>query len=110
MARFLVDAQLPPALARFIIDSGHVCEHVGDVSLLHAEDGPIWDHALATRAAIVSKDEDFPNRRLLAGSGPQIVWLRVGNCSNRALLRWLAPLWQTVLQRLADGEGVIEVV
>lgn len=110
MARFLVDAQLPPALARFITDSGHAAEHVEDAGLLRAEDGPIWDHAISTAAAIVSKDEDFADRRLLEGSGPQIVWLRVGNCSNQALIRWLAPLWPDITLRIANGEAVVEVV
>ena len=110
MARFLVDAQLPPALTRFIIACGQVGEHVADVGLLRADDEPIWDYAVAASAAIVTKDEDYADRRLLEGSGPQIVWLRVGNCSNRALLRWLTPLWTDILKRLADGDPVIEVV
>lgn len=31
--RFLVDAQLPPALARWLAAQGHEAEHVGDIGM-----------------------------------------------------------------------------
>lgn len=40
--RFLVDAQLPPALARLLASHGHVAEHVADIGLRDADDSPIW--------------------------------------------------------------------
>jgi predicted nuclease of predicted toxin-antitoxin system len=39
--RFLVDAQLPPALARALSERGYVAEHVADVGLLSATDAEI---------------------------------------------------------------------
>jgi predicted nuclease of predicted toxin-antitoxin system len=39
--RFLVDAQLPPALARKLAGRDHVAEHVADVGLLAAADSAI---------------------------------------------------------------------
>ena len=45
--RFLVDANLSPRVAVRLRLEGHDVEHVGDVGLLTAEDGPI----LATRPA-----------------------------------------------------------
>ena len=32
--RFLVDQQLPPALARFLAAGGHLAEHVSDIGLV----------------------------------------------------------------------------
>lgn len=46
MARFLVDAQLSPALARWLASQGHTAEHVNDVGLDGADDRRIWDQAL----------------------------------------------------------------
>lgn len=43
---FLIDAQLPPALARLIISLGHDAVHVENASLLLATDEAIWDYAL----------------------------------------------------------------
>jgi predicted nuclease of predicted toxin-antitoxin system len=43
--RFLVDAQLPPALARRIAALGHEAQHVADCGLAAAPDDAIWKHA-----------------------------------------------------------------
>jgi len=108
--RFVVDAQLPPALARFLSDRGHEAEHVFDLGLGNAEDSAIWQHALRVGAAILSKDEDFAIRVSIAGDGPPVVWLRVGNTGKRALLDWLTPLLPSIEAALAAGEKLVEVV
>ena len=106
---FLVDAQLPPALVRWLREAGHEATHVEDVGLREADDAPIWTHALATAAVILTKDEDFADRAAREHSAPVIVWLRVGNATNRALLLWLAPRWPQVLAQLEQGHRLIEV-
>jgi len=45
--KFLIDAQLPPALARVLTATGHEAQHLEDAGLRHAKDGTIWHHALA---------------------------------------------------------------
>jgi predicted nuclease of predicted toxin-antitoxin system len=57
--RFLNDAQLPPALARWLAGEGHEAEHVADRQMEAASDEAIWDFALRASAAIITKDEDF---------------------------------------------------
>ena len=106
---FLVDAQLPPALAGLLCDLGHEAVAVREVGLREAEDGPIWQYALEHGVAIVTKDEDFPERSLRSPAPPQIVWLRIGNCSNRALFAWFRPLWPEIERRLAVGDRIVEV-
>ena len=59
---FLVDSQLPPALARWIAGQGHTATHVLEMGLEAADDTLIWEHARATSAVIISKDEDFVDR------------------------------------------------
>jgi len=39
--RFLVDTQLPAALARWLREKGHQAEHVLDVNLGQSKDTPI---------------------------------------------------------------------
>ncbi len=46
--KFLVDAQLPPALARLLGELGQEAAAGRDVNLREAEDGPIWQYALDT--------------------------------------------------------------
>ena len=64
---FLVDAQLPPALARLLAGKGP--EHVADRQLEAASGAAIWDFALRASAAIITKDEDFVQRKGLNSKG-----------------------------------------
>ena len=107
--RFVVDAQLPPALARMISELGHEAEHVADIGLRDAGDSPIWDYAIREQAVVITKDEDFPHRLRQGGQGPVIVWLRIGNTSRRALLAWFRPLLPQIAALIANGERLIEV-
>jgi predicted nuclease of predicted toxin-antitoxin system len=106
---FLIDSQLPPALARWIVSQGHQATHVVDLGLEAADDTIIWEHARKMQAVIVSKDEDFADRWLLRSEGVALVWIRKGNCSNRGLIAWLELLWPAAVKRLEQGEAFIEL-
>lgn len=107
--RFLIDAQLPPALARWLSSQGHEAEHVVDLRLAGADDRSIWQHAAASGAVVITKDEDFALRRTLESAGPAVVWVRLGNTRKGALLRWFEALLPEILAALARGEVLIEV-
>lgn len=108
--RFLVDAQLPPALARWLEDRGHTAEHVADLGMAAADDRAVWDYAVSVGAAILTKDEDSGLRRSLAPDGPLVVWIRCGNTGRRELLTWFRFRLPAVLEALARGEPLIEIV
>lgn len=57
--RFLVDAQPPPASARWLAAQGYQADHVADLNMNSAPDSSIWQLAASTGAVIVTKDEDF---------------------------------------------------
>lgn len=78
MHRFLVDAQLPPALARKIAAMGHEAEHLLELGLLESSDSQVWDYALANGAVIITKDEDFAIRASVGKASPSIVRVRIG--------------------------------
>lgn len=107
--KFIVDAQLPPALARWITDQGHRATHVFELGFHTADDPAIWDRAGKDNCVVISKDEDFVDRWLLSDQPVALVWIRKGNCSNRALLAWLEPLWPDTIKRLEQGEKLIEL-
>ena len=106
---FLIDAQLPPALARWVASQGHQATHVFDIGLEAANDAVIWARARNENIVIVSKDEDFVDQWLLSAEPIQLLWVRRGNCSNQALLAWLQPLWADAVKRLEQGEKLIEL-
>ena len=107
---FLIDAQLPPALARLITALGHNAIHVEDAELLLADDVAIWNNALRHQHIIITKHEDFKNMLLLTTtSRTPVVWVRIGNCSNAALTRWFQPLFPQIIGYLQQGEYLIEL-
>ena len=109
--RLLIDAQLPSLLADVLRRRGHEAMHVADLDLTAADDATLWEQAEARGFDILSKDEDFATRRLAATAPfPRVVWLRVGNCSNAAVLDWLVPLLPIIAARLDAGDTLIEVV
>jgi predicted nuclease of predicted toxin-antitoxin system len=110
--KFLVDAQLPPALASWLREAGHEAAHVETIGLRDADDRSIWDHAARAGVTIVTKDEDFAARAAHAvdADRPVIVWLRVGNTTNAALQAWLERRLPDILEILKQGHRLVEVI
>ena len=108
--RFVVDAQLPPALARFLTENMREdAVHVLDVGLLNASDTAIWTYALEHGRVIITKDDDFQIRASVSKIHPQIVWVRVGNCSRQKLLLIFEQHWSTIKSELSSGTPLIEI-
>jgi Domain of unknown function (DUF5615) len=57
--RFIIDAQLPPALADFLRRKGHDAAALREIGLRDADDRDIWSRAESDNATIITKDEDF---------------------------------------------------
>ena len=107
--RLLVDAQLPPALARWLGEHGWPATPAREVGLRDADDGSIWNFATAGDWTVITKDEDFAARCIGNRAAPVVVWLRIGNCTNRVLFAWLEPFLPEIKSRLSQGEKFIEV-
>lgn len=108
--RFLVDAQLPPALARWLSANGHEAEHVADLRMQAASDSMIWTYALQAGIAIITKDEDFAQRKVLKDTGPVVIWIRLPNTRRKQLLAWFEKVLPNILVALERGETLIEVI
>ena len=78
--KFLVDNQLPAALARFLTSRGVDCLHVADVSLADASDAGIWEYASRNDCVVISKDEDFLYMANAPSTKARLIWIRSGNC------------------------------
>ena len=106
--KFLVDEQLPPALASWLRARGHDAEHVHSLGLGAADDQAIWRYARDGDWIIVTKDEDFPARRA-AVQGPPILWLRIGNAMNSVLVARIEARWSAIIPLLESGEPIVEL-
>jgi predicted nuclease of predicted toxin-antitoxin system len=107
--RFLVDANLPPALVAWLESRGHSALHVAKTGNPSRPDAVIWDEALAGGFVLISKDEDFARRRSLTTKGPHVVWIRLGNTRRVALLAHLDGVWLQLEAALERGEPLVEV-
>jgi predicted nuclease of predicted toxin-antitoxin system len=107
--KFLVDNQLPPALAR-LIDSefGADAVHVAEVGLRDATDAELWAYASDQDLILISKDEDFV-RFALSTSIARLVWVRVGNCRRDFLLDVFRRVWPRISERLEQQDRFIEI-
>ena len=94
--RLWLDAQLPPLLAGWINGQGWGIQAVAvrDLGLREASDPAIFSfiHLL---------DEQGPP--------PQVLWLRLGNCSNAALQEVLSTTLLRAMDHLHDGEPWVEI-
>lgn len=107
--RFLIDTQLPAALAGWLREHGHQAEHVLEVGLAQSKDILVWRYAQEHGAVIITKDEDFAEWVRRSRPGPAVVWLRIGNSSKRVLLAWWEPLLPLIVQKLEENERLVEV-
>ena len=107
--RFIVDANLPPAFARWLASEGHEAHHASDLGIEATSDRAVWERARDMDACIVTKDEDFVLLHALDPAGPAVVWIWIGNAVRRVLLAHLPPLWPAVVSALERGEKIVEV-
>jgi predicted nuclease of predicted toxin-antitoxin system len=106
---FIVDAQLPVALAKAICAEGYKAEHVARALQLDAEDTEIWELAKRDSLVIISKDDDFAKRSKQVKAAPVVVWVRVGNIRNKALIDWFRKLLPQVIELIKQGNVLIEI-
>ena len=107
--KFLVDNQLPAALARWLAARGLDACHVADVGLEEASDQHIWDYAVAQNRVLISKDEDFFHLSRTTCPTLQLVWVRLGNCRKQVLLSSFEAHWELISACLEGGDRIVEV-
>jgi len=75
--KFVVDAQLPPALARLLRETGYDAFAVREIGFREATDAEIWRYAIQQQAVIITKDADFAERGLYSRDQPVIALMAV---------------------------------
>jgi predicted nuclease of predicted toxin-antitoxin system len=104
--RFVIDQQLPDALADVLRQLGHEAIHVKSLGMTDASDLAISTKAIELGATILTKDSDFVR---LAPIGPKVVWIRLGNCPNSVLYRRISETLELVIDELTNAQ-VAEIV
>jgi predicted nuclease of predicted toxin-antitoxin system len=107
--KLLIDNQLPEALATFFVANGIESHHVRRLGLGAAPDAEIWRVAKTEGYAIVTMDEDFQHLAARYGTPPQVIWVRLGNVRQLALLNAFSALLPELRAGLENGIPVIEI-
>jgi predicted nuclease of predicted toxin-antitoxin system len=105
-----IDAQLSPALARWISETfGVAPQAVRDLGLREAKDLIIFHAAREAGAVIMSKDSDFVLLLERFGPPPQVLWVTCGNTSNVRMREILLKSFPEARTRLEQGEPLVEI-
>lgn len=105
--KFLVDAQLPARLARFLTAAGHDSLHTTELP----DGNRTTDQQIATIAdadgrVVVTKDRDFRDGHILQRSPRQLLVVATGNVSNDDLLRTIKAHLETIVAALNESNLV----
>jgi len=105
-----IDAQLPPALAPWIIDQFAIeALSVRKPGLQHSKDLAIFEAARAALAVVITKDSDFVVLQNRLGSPPKVIWVRCGNTSNAHLRELFERVLARAFALLEEGEELVEI-
>ncbi|MFN8475401.1 MAG: DUF5615 family PIN-like protein [Anaerolineae bacterium] len=105
-----IDAQISPAIARWITDTFAVqTMPVRDLGLRDASDHEIFMAARHQATIVMTKDSDFVQLLDRLGPPPQVLWLTCGNTSNAALQKILLSTLAQALSLLQSGEELVEI-
>ena len=80
--KLLFDHNLSPRLVNRLTDLFTDCGHLTYYGLDKASDLEVWEFAQENDFILVTKDSDFHDLSLLRGTPPQVIWLRIGNCTT----------------------------
>jgi predicted nuclease of predicted toxin-antitoxin system len=107
--KFIVDNQLPVALAEYLRKKGFDCQHVLEAGLGDARDSEICRHAEVQGRVIISKDEDFLYFAKRREARIKVLWVRLGNCRTSALLAAFERSWSRIESCLKSGDRIVEI-
>lgn len=105
--KFLVDAQLPARLARFLSSAGHDALHTTELpDGNRTTDERIAELADGQGRVVVTKDRDFRDGHLLTRSPRRLLVVTTGNITNTALLSLFETHLDTIVAALRETEFV----
>jgi predicted nuclease of predicted toxin-antitoxin system len=107
--KFIVDNQLPAALAQYLHKRGFDCQHVLEAGMGDALDSEICRYAELQERIVISKDEDFFYFAKQLEARIQVIWVRLGNCRTSVLLAAFERSWPRIESCLKAGDRIVEI-
>lgn len=109
--KYIIDAQLPRSLAKWMILAGYEAIHTLDLPRQNdTTDSEIIRIASVDKVTvIVSKDKDFPEQRIIKGLPEKLLWVTTGNIKNNQLLKIFENEFGRINSLFEEGNLFIEL-
>ncbi len=105
--KFLVDAQLPRSLAKFLCDKGHDAIHTLELPDKNdTTDREINRISFAEQRVVISKDGDFYDSFTARREPYKLLRIQTGNSNNEALLSLFEKNLDSIIAELSSGSFV----
>lgn len=105
--KFLVDAQLPVRLVGLLNSHGHDAIHTSSLpDGNRSSDAQVAAAADSDGRVIVSKDSDFRDSHLIAGTPKQLLVVATGNITNNELLALFERLIAVLAESFTSADHV----
>lgn len=107
--KFLVDAQLPKRLARWLAMQGHDVIHTLDLpDKNRTSDDQINELSIREKRIVISKDSDFYDRFFQKLEPHKLIYLTVGNISTDELIQLFDRNLARILSEI-EVNNVVEI-
>lgn len=107
--KFIIDAQLPRRLAKWLVEAGHDALHTLDLPVGNrTSDAMICEIASREMRVVITKDSDFVDSFYLRGTPPKILLVSTGNIPNPQLEALFAANLGPIIQSL-DANDFVEI-
>jgi predicted nuclease of predicted toxin-antitoxin system len=101
---FLLNMNVPRALASLLAAQGHDARHAGDAGLATASDAAIVEAARGMGAVIITHDLDYGHLLSFGGhSVPSVIIMRLTYPRADAMARAILTAWAEIAEPLANG-------
>ncbi len=105
--KFIVDAQLPSNLSKWLAKNGHEAIHTSELPQQNlTEDIAIIRFSMENESIIISKDSDFYEYFILKGQPHKLLMITVGNVVNKKLIALFQQNLDKICELLADNKVV----
>lgn len=102
--KFLIDAQLPPSLARLLKDKGHDAIHTLSLPEKNfTTDQTINKISIKEERILISKDSDFYHSFLLKREPYKVLLVRMGNLKKDNVNNLIIDNLETILKYFQTG-------
>ncbi|WP_458701600.1 DUF5615 family PIN-like protein [Sulfurospirillum sp. 1307] len=107
--KFLLDAQLPKKISEFLNWKGYDSLHTLDLpDKNRTKDSQINDISIKQSRVVISKDLDFVESLLISDKPYKLIYIAVGNISNKELLEIFSKNIEEIIKHIENAR-LIEI-